>query len=322
MKYFIKIFAIAFLCFALAVGAGVMAYMKIYDPQDDLDSNNPKNPIDVGDNVNNNNEEKDPFKIAINNSKRVNVLLLGLESTRTDTIIFASFDPKTKKVDMLSIPRDTYYWDKGYNKPDQKKINAKYGRSNAKGTMNAVSTLLGGVPIHYYVSITYKGVEDIVDSLGGVEVNVPFHMVYHDTTVGKSLHIDIPKGLQTLDGKNAVKFLRYRKGYRDGDLGRVRAQQQFIKSAINKALGFRLPIVIKKSFSCVKTDMPLTDMLMYAKDVYGINPSEDISMSVLSGKARMKDGLSYFFHDPKMTREYVMKLYDVKEENKVANDKK
>ncbi|WDV45562.1 LCP family protein [Clostridiaceae bacterium M8S5] len=312
MKYFIRIFIIAFVCFALAVGAGIMAYNKIYEPQKDIGA---KNPLSMGENVPivDKIDDKDPLGIAINNSKRINVVLLGLEGTRTDTIIFASFDRKTKKVDMLSIPRDTYYWDEGYNKPDQKKINAKYGRSNAKGTMTAVSNILCKIPIHYYVSVTYKGVEDIVNSLGGVEVNVPFHMEYHDTTPGKSLHINIPKGRQVLDGRTAVKFLRYRKGYKNGDLGRIQAQQQFVKSAIDKALSFKLLKVISSAFDCVKTDMPLTDMLAYGKDAYGINTSKDISMSVLEGKARYKDRLSYFFHDSKKTRQYVLDLYGVKE---------
>lgn len=319
MKYFFKVFAIALICFAVAVGAGVMAYNKIYDPELDPNLNNSENPISFNDDNNKDEEMTDPLKIAIKNSKRVNVLLLGLESTRTDTIILASFDTKNKKVDMLSIPRDTYYWDKGYNKPDQKKINAKYGRGKATGTMAAVSNILGGIPIHHYVSVTYKGVEEIVDSLGGVEVDVPFHMVYKDTTAGKSLFIDIPKGRQTLDGKNAVKFLRYRKGYKNGDLGRVNAQQQFIKAAMDKALSYRLPLLIKSCFGSVKTNMPLLDMLGYAKDVIGINLGEDVNMNVLPGAARYKDGLSYFFHDPEKTKQFVYDLYGVKMESKKDN---
>lgn len=315
MKHFIKIFIAAFLCFALAVGAGVIAYMKIYDPQ--VDPNIPESKV-IGDDIKeSDNTKKDPLKRAIDDSKRVNVLLLGLEGTRTDTIIFASFDSKTKKLDLLSIPRDTYYWEKGYDKADQKKINAKYGRSNAKGTMNAVSNILGGVPIHYYVSVRYKGVEEIVNTLGGVEVTVPFPMKYNDSTAGKSLYIDIPEGKQVLDGENAVKFLRFRKSnveggrsYPNGDIDRVKAQQQFLKSAINKALGFKLPAVIKTCFNYVKTDMPLTDMLIYAKNAIGIDPAKDISMKVLPGSAKKGD---YFRHDSEKIKEYIFELYNVQE---------
>ncbi|WP_066500716.1 LCP family protein [Abyssisolibacter fermentans] len=313
MKHFIKIFIAAFLCFALAVGAGVIAYMKIYDPQ--VDPNIPESKV-IGDDIKeSDNVKKDPLKRAIDDSKRVNVLLLGLEDTRTDTIIFASFDSKTKKMDLLSIPRDTYYSEAGHNNADQKKINAVYGRSNAKGTMNAVSKILGGIPIHYYVSVKYEGVEEIVNTLGGVEVTVPFHMKYDDTTVGKSLHIDIPKGKQVLDGENAVKFLRFRKssngnGYKDGDLGRIKSQQQFLKSAINKALSFKLPAVIKTCFNYVRTDMPLTDMLIYAKNAIGIDPDKDITMKVLPGSAKKGD---YFRHDSEKIKEYILELYNVQE---------
>ncbi len=324
MKHFLKIFSIAFICFLLAVGAGVYTYSKIYvapeeeqgvvdeDNKGEEEGNNPKNE-----------EPKDPLQKAIASSKRVNFLLLGMEGARSDTIIFASYDPKAKKIDMISIPRDTYYYTKGYENGDQRKINAVYGRKKVEGTKKAVEEILGQVPVHNYIMIDYKGVEKIVDSIGGVEVNVPFRMEYYDPTDKPPLRIDIPKGKQVLNGEQSVKFLRFRHnndmtvGYPDGDLGRIRAQQQFMKSAIKKSLSLKLINVVKTSFDYVKTDIKLSEALGYAAGIIGIDV-DDISMTTLPGVAEDrkygKQKLSYFIHDSVKVKEMMMKLYDVKED--------
>lgn len=328
MKHFIKVFSIAFLCFALAIGAGIFTYVKYQDVHaDNRDINDGSDNEDSNSNSNNeqDDEPKDPLQRAIKNSKRINVVLLGLEGPRTDTIIFASFDPITKKADMISIPRDTYFYRKGFEESDKRKINAVYGDAGVKGTMKAIENVLGGVPVHHYVSVSYTGVEKIVDSLGGVEVNVPFHMEYRDPTAKPPLYIDVPAGKQVLKGEKAVQFLRYRKsndgkvGYPDGDLGRIRAQQQFMKSAIRKALSFRLPAVINTCYKYVKTDISLHEALLYVKDVIGITTA-DISMSMLPGDAGYRNGVSYYFHDPNQIRQLMMELYNVEEETEEVSN--
>lgn len=322
LKQFIKIFSIAFACFALAIGAGVYTYSKIYEP--------PEEQPDYTDEKEREEENaetdkpKDPFQIAIESSKRVNFLLMGMEGARSDTIIFASFDPKGNKVDMISVPRDTYYYTKGYESGDLRKLNAVYGRSKAEGTKRAVEEILGQVPVHHYIMVDYKGVEKIVDSLGGVEVNVPFHMDYYDPADKPPLRIDIPKGKQVLNGEQSVKFLRYRHnsdktvGYPDGDLGRIRAQQQFIKSAIKKSLSLKIVNVVKTSFDYVRTDVSLKDALGYAAGAIGISV-DDISMTTLPGVAEDRTygrtTLSYFIHDPIQVKEMMMKIYEVPSEN-------
>lgn len=91
-----------------------------------------------------------------------------------------------------------------------------------------------------------------MDSVGGVEVDVPFHMRYTDPYSDPPLDINIPPGEQLIKGDRAMEFLRFRKtnyagysGYSNGDIGRVEAQQGFVKAAIKKALTFRLPLVVK-----------------------------------------------------------------------------
>lgn len=245
----------------------------------------------------------DPLKNLVKNSKRINILLLGKEEgPRTDTIVFVSLEPETKKVDVISIPRDTYYHDKGYDNGDQRKINAKYGRSKEKGAMDAVGKILGGVPIHHYVTLNYQSVEQIVNALGGVEVNVPHEIE------------DIPEGLQTLDGKHAIVFLRHRKGYRNGDLGRVNAQQQFIKSAINKLFSKEALPIAKELLTYVQTDMNEKQILTYAVQALNIK-TENISMKTLPGTSKLKEvgGRKwwYYLHNQEKTKEIMLQIYNV-----------
>lgn len=323
MKYFLKVFSIALICFLLAAGAGIYTYSKIYAPSEEGPELADENEVTDEEDKDIVEEPKDPLQKAIASSKRVNFLLMGMEGARSDTMIFVSFDPKEKKVDMVSIPRDTYYHTEGYDLADQRKINAVYGRSKTEGSKKAVEEILGQVPVHHYVMIDYKGVEKIVDSIGGVEVNVPFHMKYYDPTDNPPLRIDIPKGKQVLNGEQAVKFLRFRHnndmtvGYPDGDLGRIRAQQEFLKSAIKKSLSLKLVNVVSTAFDYVKTDVKLSEALSYAVSVIGID-MDDISMTTLPGKAEDRTygklRLSYFIHDPEQVRELMMKIYDVQEE--------
>ncbi|WIF95687.1 LCP family protein [Caminicella sporogenes] len=313
MKTFLKSFIIAFVCFTLLIGSAAFAIMKFADDkQDRLNEYQSSNDEQSSKPDSKPEAEMTELEKLIQKSQRVNILLLGMEGPRTDTIILASFDPKSKNLDLVSIPRDTYFYSAGYDKLDQKKINAVYGRSGIKGIMKVASHVLGGVPIHEYVKVSYDGVEDIVDSLGGVKVNVPFNMDYDDPYAKPPLHIHLKKGVQTLNGKKAIQFLRFRKGnnrrgYPDGDLGRIKAQQQFLMAAMDKALSFRLPLVANTVFKFVKTSMDLSDVIYYAKSAIGIK-KENIKTYRLPGRHKNM-GLSYFIHDPAETEKLMIEIY-------------
>lgn len=326
LKYFLKVFTIALACFLLAVGAGVYTYSKIYVPSEEepgITDNDEEDDEKNDEDSMKEEKPKDPLQEAIAKSKRVNFILMGMEGARSDTLIFASYDPKDKKVDMISIPRDTYYHTKGYDGAELRKINAVYGRSKTEGVKKAVGEVLGQVPVHHYIMVDYKGVAKIVDSIGGVEVNVPFHMDYYDPHDKPPLRIDIPKGKQVLKGEQAVKYLRYRHntdktvGYPDGDLGRIRAQQEFLKSAIKKSLSLKLINVVNTAFDYVKTDVKLTDALGYATGLIGFD-MDNMSMTTLPGaeekRAYGNQRLSYFIHDPVKIRDLMMDIYNVEEE--------
>lgn len=311
MKTFFKVFCVAFICFVVAMSAGLWGFSKYYsapDPVTIIDSEENKENVQPEEVDNRTEIEK-----MIDESKRINVLLLGMEGPRTDTIIFASFDPESKDVDLVSIPRDTYYERRQYRDPAEQKINAVYGDDGVKGITKAVSTVLGDVPIHYYASVTYKGVERIVDSLGGIQVNIPMNMKYDDPYDKPPLHINLKKGPKVLNGKTAIQFLRFRKGnngggYPNGDLGRTQAQQQFLKSALGKVLGFRLPVVANTVVKYVKTDISISEIASIAKDAVGMKRS-NLKTHSIPGKAVMQNHLSYFLHDKDQVEELMKEIY-------------
>ena len=239
-------------------------------------------------------------------SKRINVLLLGQNDSLTDTIMMCSFDTENKRVDIVSVPRDTYYERSGYEDPAYQKINSIYGTEDVFGIATAVSNVLGGVPIHYYEILEDQDVAAIVDSMGGVEFDVPIDMKYTDKKQG--LYIDIKAGMQVLDGDHAVQYLRYRKGYATGDIGRVEAQQAFMKEAFKQSIGLGFPKVAKTVFDEVESNLNAKMAVRIGTEAVGMTTS-DIETYTAPGKSGMENGASYFFIDGSKTAELMDTIY-------------
>ena len=256
------------------------------------------------------------LKKLVRKNNRINMVVLGLDETRSDTIIFVSFDPKTKSADMISVPRDTYYPRAGFNGAAKKKINSAYGDHGATGVKAVISDLFFGIPVDYYVTLDYKGVASIVDSIGGVPVYIPQLMKYDDPWDKPPLHIYFEKGNHVLKGNDAVKFLRYRQpnagsGAMDrmGDMGRIKAQQEFVQAAIKKALTLgNLPSLATNAVRFVRTDVELQEVTRLASSVVGIDTS-NIKMHTLPGGPSYQGGVSYFFHDATETKDLLIKIY-------------
>ena len=246
------------------------------------------------------------------NSKRFNVLLVGLEGHRTDTIMVASYDTVNKTADLISIPRDTYCPRSADDSPDLKKINSIYAIEGIEKLALNIQELLG-IPLEKYVIIDYQAVIACVDLLGGVEVDVPFHMEYSDPYDDPPLYIDIPEGHQLLNGEQALKYIRYRKGYANQDLGRIEAQQQFLKTAAKKALGLQLPSLIKEAYSYVETNVTVTDLLVLSGDVIGFS-ADSINLNTLPGVETPLEGLSFYIPDEEGIKGMVKSLYGLNEE--------
>ncbi len=249
------------------------------------------------------------FTVGYFTNERVNIVVMGVEGTRTDTMIFVSVDTKSNRVDAISIPRDTYYPTPGKNGAGQAKLNAVYGFKEiggVEGVKNAISGLLD-VDIDYFVKVDYNGVAEMVDLIGGVEVDVPFRMKYDDPYSNPPLHIDFQPGKQVINGDEAMAYLRFRKNNdgsnSGGDIKRMERQQEFLKSAAKSAIQIKLPYIVARSISYVETDMPMYKATLLATALLGTD-SESIHLQTIpsAGTGTGKDGLSYFYHDEAATK--------------------
>ena len=146
----------------------------------------------------------------------------------------------------------------------------------------------------------YRFVEDVVDKIGGVTVDVPLDMNYEDPTADPPLKIDIKEGTQTLKGNDAIGFLRYRKGYPDADLGRVKAQQQFMSSLLSKMKEpktlLKAPLLMSSYVNYSENNIPAKKLAKIAIKMRGIT-SEDIVTNTLPGIPKYMGGVSYFVPD-------------------------
>lgn len=270
-----------------------------------------------------------PFFGAFSDSQRVNILVLGVNDGMTDTIMLASYDMENQQVDVISVPRDTYYPRPGVKSPAAKKINSIYHSSHgggAVGTATAVSNVLMGMPIHYYAVIDYKGVGNIVDALGGIPMNIPFHMKYDDPYDKPALHVNIPEGQQTLDRDTAIGFLRFRhanpgsgyKSYPQGDIGRIKAQQEFMKSAFRQALGFNLPKVAKTVIQNVDSDVTVGISAKIAKNAMDLS-KENIQTYLIPGYPKTVNKASYWFSKDEDVAEMIKEIYSIEKEPSESN---
>jgi len=316
MSQFLKVFLVSLLIFSLVMFSGIFTYLKFFNPES-IASEDPHKDPDT-DNENGITDYDTPLEKAIKKSKRINVLLLGLEGPRSDTIMIASYDRVSKKVNIISVPRDTYFPREGYAKYSEfMKINAIYGTDEKRqqAVMDAVEKLTG-IPIDKFVSIDYKGVRAAVEAVGGVEFEVPFHMKYTDPQDDPPLRIDIGPGNQIIYGDKAVELLRFRKGdpgypgYKDGDVGRIETQQKFIKAAIEKSLSLRLPAVISSVYPFVKTNFTLTELLGLAGDTIGFS-KDNITTEMMPGEAKYLGVLSFYIPDGEKITKLLYDLYNV-----------
>lgn len=299
LKHFFKVFFTSLLCFTLVIAGGLFLYGEVMQKGSA--------------------EATDIFNMITGNNKRINVLLLGLEHERSDTIMVASYNTKTKTADIISIPRDTYVDRDGFVNSANNKINSVYTAEGLEGLKDVVRKMTG-ITVDKYVTIDYDGVRAAVDAVGGVEVDVPFHMRYTDPYSDPPLDIDIAEGRQIIKGDQAMEFLRFRKtnyrgytGYAEGDLGRIEAQQQFVKSAIKKALSLKLPKVISEVYPYIDTDFSLSESTSTALSSVGMS-SENINFHVLPGTTQTKNGLSFFISDYDETKALVDNIYNASEQ--------
>lgn len=211
--------------------------------------------------------------------ERTNLLILGADvaytrrgqamPTRSDTLLVASLDPVTRRVNVLSVPRDTRVHIPGRHGYD--KINAALAYGGPLLTAQTVSDFLQ-VPIHHWVMVKLDGVENLVDALGGISIDVERNMHYTDRSAG--LRISLKKGPQLLDGEKAHQYLRFRHDAY-GDIGRVQRQQKFLAAVSQKLLEpmtlARLPQLLEVAQRNIETSMSTAQLLQIAHWAKGLS---------------------------------------------------
>ena len=255
-------------------------------------------------------DSSSPFFNAFKDAKRLNLLMVGVNQKMTDTIMLISWDMKNDKVDVISVPRDTYYEREGHTSAAEKKINAAYGSDGIVGTANAVSDVLYGIPINYYAVVDYDAVRAIVDGIGGVPIDVPQAMNYKDPYDTPPLVINIPAGYQTLDGDHAVQYLRYRHGYANGDIGRVEAQQKFVKAAFKQCLKHGIVDSVKLICTNVESDLTIGAASKYALSAMGLE-EDSITTYTVPGEGQYIGKTSYYLQDQQATEEMLTEIYGI-----------
>ncbi|OFI07208.1 putative transcriptional regulator YvhJ [Clostridium acetireducens DSM 10703] len=254
-------------------------------------------------------------------SDNVNILLMGvdigdpkansnLDPKRTDTIILVNYHPMEKKINIVSIPRDTLIYLKG----NRQKINVAHALGGPGYLIDSVQQLIQ-VPINYYVKLDYKGFREIINSIGGVDIEIKNNMYYDDPA--QNLSINFKKGeVAHLDGKKAEEFFRWRKnndgtGLAEGDIGRIKNQQEFISKVLEK---IKSPLIITKIPSIlttipkyVETNMEPEHIVKYGYAFMKVE-KENINMTILKGHTKYINGSSYFIYEKEKNKELIRNL--------------
>lgn len=265
----------------------------------------------------------DPFTVLILGvSKDISVEL-------TDTIMVASYNPKTQKATLISIPRDTFVGANKKKATSVDKINALY-QSSPEKTLAAVNKITG-LNITYYVVINNSALVQLVDEIGGVEYDVPINMDYDDSS--QDLHIHLKKGQQKLTGEQAEWLVRFRHNnngssypseYGDNDIGRMRTQREFLK-VVTKQVTQLKNITKIKSFvdifkQNVKTNISNWSLIKeYVPYMLDFN-TENIQTASIPGTPSSFGpyNLSFFAHNEKETKALIQELFE--EQNGAKED--
>lgn len=261
----------------------------------------------------------------------VNVLLVGFDKNesrsktsslfRTDTNIVATINLKEQKVEMLSIPRDSFV--PIAHRTGKDKFNSAFGygyrfgegedreENGFKYLMDTASELLGGTPIHYYVAVDMDVVVEIVDAIGGVEMEIPFDLYKRH---GKDRSgVAVEKGFRNLTGYELLYFARYRHLLR-GDIDRVENQQKILMATFNslkKSNKFSsLPKIYQSLKKNIKTNLELNQIAALA--LFGKNiEREDINIQTMPGEFGNLNELSYWIIDQEKRVELIKELYGI-----------
>ena len=241
---------------------------------------------------------------------KATVLIMGVDVRkddvgRSDTLMIATIDPQLDRAALLSVPRDTRVRISGHGFD---KINAAFAYGGEPLTEKTVENFLG-VDIDHYVIINTKSFVKIIDAIGGVDIDVEKRMYYEDPWDDDGgLYIDLYPGMQHMDGKTAVTYVRYRDS--EGDIGRIRRQQKFMEACMDKVTSpdiiTKIPSVIREVIDAVETDMTFRQLLELAGALKSARDN-GLTTEMVPGRPMYIDGISYWIPDVEEIRYAVAK---------------
>ena len=229
------------------------------------------------------------------------VLIAGVDDAgaNTDMLMLCRIDQENKRVHLVQIPRDTYY----RNEKGSGKINriyrisaSKLGKKRAAEEMAKEFSTAFGITIDAYVVFDTRTVAEFVDLVGGVSVNVPYEIPYFDGRTGTVL--TIPAGVQILNGEKSIAYLRHRKSYAEGDLGRLDAQLRFL-SGLSSVLPSlkkidRILAIYQKIIPNLLTNLTEKDIMEVMMAYFKNHGAYSVFLSRLPGEACYTGGVWYY----------------------------
>ena len=265
----------------LLIGAGGYAYYIFNSLTNAVDTMH--QPIERG------KSEKRPEGITLNQQDPFSILLLGVDERegdrgRSDTMIVLTVNPNQNSMKMLSIPRDTRTEIVGRGTED--KINHAYAFGGEEMSMNTVENLLD-IPIDYYVRVNMEGFKDLVNAVGGIQVNnnLAFSNGGHNFT----------KGQINLNGDQALSFVRMRYDDPRGDFGRQERQRQVISGVIKRGASFGSLTKFDDIFAAlgknVRTNLTFDEMYDIQKNYK--NATGSIDQLQMTGQGTKIGGIYY-----------------------------
>lgn len=240
------------------------------------------------------------------------LLVIGKDkaSALADVIMLVSFDKESEKACVLQIPRDTYA---EYGNDNYYKINGAVKTLGADGACDFFEEALG-IELDGYISLDLEGFRNAVDAVGGVEMTVERDLKYSDPSQG--LYINLKRGRQTLDGREAEMLVRYRSGYIRGDLDRLDTQKSFLMAMV---LGLKEKINFFNAYSVanaiiphIETDIDIPSLVEVA--VSGLSVSEEnICFATLPGEDTVSEtsGASFYVMSAEPARELIGEYFSV-----------
>ena len=288
-KKFLAVFCPLLLVLVMVAGVAAYSYPELYTKENAEKSNENETKLKAADGV-------------------YNVLLIGRDrgGKLTDTIMFVRVDNDNNKVNILSVPRDTYV--------DGWKINAMYSIGGIEETVECVEDIVG-LDVDFYVSITTDVFREIVDSLDGVQFYVPQNMDYEDPVQG--LYIHLQEGDQLLDGDKAEQLVRFR-SYIQGDIQRTQVQRDFIQALITqkKSLKYinKVDDLYKGIADKIETNITLDDILSNIITFKNLDATNNLKAHVMPNDPQNVGGISYVFVLKDELRELLITEFGVKED--------